>query len=171
MKILKILALILGFYISNPLWAQEPRPGSGASVGWEFGAFGGNLLPNQIRGVTEITGLGGFRLGMGIGDGSFAETTFMSGNGNGVEWKNFGMGLRMDIPVENLVGTAYAGPDITYYKGSTSSDTRLIFGGHVGGGILAQMGSLSWFRADMKFGLSPGTSLFFGVGLVLRFPG
>lgn len=166
------MALIALLSAGN-VWAQDEdaSKGMGQNVGWEAGALIGNLLPNQIGGVTEITGLGGMRVGYRVGTSSFAEATMLMGNGHGVEWKNVSVSYRMDIPVENFVGLAYVGPDITYYKGANSSSNRIIFGGHVGGGIQTSLGGLTWLRGDMKFGLSPGTSMFIGLSLIFRFAG
>lgn len=144
---------------------------AGSNVGIEAGFFLGNLLPNQVAGVTEITGVGGVRGGYRMGKTSFAEGALAMGNGYGAEWKNVSVSLRMDIPVETLVGFVYGGPDIYYYKGATSSSNRMIFGGHVGGGIQALISGDVWFRADMKFGMSPGTSLLINAGFVFRMPG
>lgn len=163
------------FCFSGALAAQEDDERGkdliGANVGTEFGVFIGNLLPNQISGVTEITGLGGFRAGYKMGHLSFAEAAFTTGNGNGVEWKNVEMSIRMDIPVENLVGIAYIGPDVTYYKPAGSDSEKIVFGAHAGGGVQTLVGRTTWFRFDMKFGVSPGTSLYIGVGFVFRLPG
>jgi hypothetical protein len=160
---------------SSALAAQEDgddkKDLSGANVGTEFGVFIGNILPNQIDGVSEITGLGGARFGYGLGGLSFVEGAFTTGNGNGVEWKNVELSIRMDIPVENLVGIAYIGPDLTYYKPAGSDSNKIVFGAHAGGGVQTLVGRTTWFRFDMKFGVSPGTSLYIGVGFVFRFPG
>ena len=175
LKMLKfnILAALICF--SGIVLAQEPEEGkkdfSGANVGTEFGLFVGNLLPNQIGGVTEIQGMGGIRAGLKTGHLTFAEAAFTTGNGNGVEWKNMELSIRMDIPVENLVGSVYIGPDVNYYKPAGSDSTKVIFGGHVGGAVQSMLGRTTWFRFDMKFGISPGTSMYIGVGFVFRFPG
>jgi hypothetical protein len=156
---------------SAPVWSQEEAAGNadltGQNVGWEGGFFLGNLLPNQIAGLTEITGMGGVRGGYRWGPTTFFESAFTTGNGDGAEWKNLSGSIRMDIPVENLVGLVYLGPDITYYKGVGRSN-QMIFGGHVGGGIQVAIGGATWFRMDMKLGLSPGTSLFISAGIVFR---
>jgi hypothetical protein len=44
----------------------------------------------------------------------------------------------------------------------------LVFGGHAGGGLQVHLAGSVWFRGDMKFGFSPGTSLYVGFGLVYR---
>lgn len=128
----------------------------------------GSLLPNQISGVTEIMGLGGVRAGMRLGPSSWAETALVTGNGSGQSWQNLGADVRMDIPVENLVGVAFVGLDITQFQGPNSS-TTFNFGGHVGGGMQGHLGGDFWARADMKFGFSPGVSLTISLGLVWRF--
>lgn len=153
-------------------WAQ-PQPAAGAQgsdATFELGAHIGNLLPNQIEGVEEIIGLGGVRGGYQLSPGTYLELGFISGNGEGVEWKNTHVDVRMDIPVENVVGIAYVGADANYYKGN-GRGTKLIFGGHAGGGVQSHLTGSVWFRADMKFGFSPGTSLYIGAGLVFRLGG
>ena len=143
---------------------------TGAKAKYELGFHLGNLLPNKIDGLTEITSLGGVRGGFRIAPQTFAEVGLIMGNGNGAEWKNAHIDIRMDIPVENLVGLAYIGGDTIYYKG-IDGHSHLVFGGHAGGGIQVALSSALWFRSEMKFGFSPGTSLYVGFGLVFRFGG
>lgn len=148
--------------------AQEEKEDlAGDKVKYELGFHLGNLLPNQISGLTEITGLGGVRGGMRIAPLTYAEAGIIMGNGNDAEWKNLHMDVRMDMPVETLVGIAYVGLDTNYYKGK-GQGTQTIFGGHAGGGIQVPLTGNVWFRSEMKFGFSPGTSLYVGFGLVLR---
>lgn len=159
-----------------PAWAQAPEEGAssggsaiapGANATYEVGFHLGSLLPNQINGVTEIMGLGGVRLGARMSPLSYFEAGFITGNGSGQQWKNLHGDFRMDIPIENLVGIAYIGADSIYYTGTTGG-TRIIFGGHVGGGVQTHLAGSVWFRGDMKFGFSPGTSLYIGFGIVWR---
>jgi hypothetical protein len=176
LKILCVAALAALSILSGPASAQEneeenAKEKSGQNVGYEFGVHVGNLLPNQISGVREITGLGGARFGYNVGDLTFVEGGFMTGNGDGVEWKNVEVSIRMDIPVEHLIGMAYIGPDLNYYKPNNSDSNKLIFGAHAGGGMQTKLGRFTWFRADMKFAVSPGTSLYIGFGFVFRMPG
>ncbi len=142
----------------------------GSDAIYEAGFHVGNLLPNQIGGVTEIMGLGGVRMGFRMSPLSYVETGFIAGNGDGQQWKNLNLGVRMDIPVQNLVFFGSIGADSVLYRGEGTSD-RLIFGGSVGAGIQTHLSSATWFRTDMKFGFSPGTSLYFGFGLVWRLGG
>lgn len=154
-------------------WSQGA--GAGAASGgsppddaqYEFGFSVGNLLPNQIAGVTEIMGLGGVMAGMQLAPLTYAETGVIMGNGNGVQWKNVHLDFRIDIPIENLIGLAYVGADMTYFNGITGGN-RLIFGGHAGGGVMTHLGGSVWGRADMKFSFSPGTTLYIGIGIEFR---
>jgi hypothetical protein len=164
------LALTLG---ADRAHAQaDSGGGSGGAAGsdsaaYEFGFHLGNLLPNQIAGVTEIIGLGGLRAGARIAPLTYAEAGVIMGNGSGVSWKNGHIDVRMDIPVENLVALAYVGADTVYYQG-VNGKARLLFGGHAGGGVQTQLTGAVWLRGDMKFSFSPGTSLYVGFGLVFR---
>lgn len=157
-------------------WAANAQPNpdaslpAGSDAPFEMGFHLGYLLPNQIDGVTEIMGLGGVRGGYRLAPFTYAEAGVIMGNGEGAEWKNVHLDIRMDIPVENLVGVAYVGADSIYYKGA-GRNTKLIFGGHAGGALMMPMSSVAWFRSDMKFGFSPGTSLYIGFGIVFRIGG
>jgi hypothetical protein len=164
---------------AGPAWGQsdegEDASGSAASAPgadalYEFGFHLGNLLPNQIGGVTEIMGLGGVRAGVRLSPLSYFEGGFITGNGEGQSWKNVHADFRMDMPVENLLALAYVGADAVYYEG-VDSNTQLIFGGHVGGGLQMHLSGTAWCRADMKFGFSPGTSLYIGIGIEWRLGG
>ncbi len=165
----RVLLLIFSFF-ALPAVAQPDEGASkatGSDAPYEMGFHLGSLLPNQIDGVSEIMGLGGFRGGYRFAPESYVEGGMIMGNGEGVEWKNIHMDVRMDIPVEGLVGVAYVGADSYYYKGQ-GRGTKLIFGGHAGGGIQAHVSGSMWFRGDMKFSFSPGTSLYIGAGFVFR---
>jgi hypothetical protein len=143
---------------------------SGGDARYELGFHLGNLLPNQIEGVTEIMGIGGGRMGFRLSPGTYFEGGMIAGNGEGAQWKNAHLDLRMDTPVESLVAIAYIGGDTVIFKGADHGQ-KLVFGGHAGGGIQAHMGGVAWFRGDMKFGFGPGTSLYIGFGVVLRMGG
>jgi len=143
---------------------------TGANVGYEAGILLGNLLPNQIPGLTEVTGMGGVQAGYRISSVSFFESRFIVGNGHGANWKNLELSVRFDIPIESLVALVYLGGDAVNYTGVGQGD-RIVFGGHLGGGVMSLLGGNTWFRADMKFASSPGTSLFIGFALLFRFSG
>jgi len=163
------LWLILMPLFAPQVWAQAEGHDdlTGSKARYELGFHVGNLLPNQIPGVTEIMGLGGVRAGFRLAPLTYAEAGVIAGDGNGVEWKNAHIDARMDIPVEGLVGMAYMGADTTYYKAAGAS--HVVFGGHAGGGVQALMTGMLWFRGEMKFSFSPGTSLYVGAGFVFRF--
>jgi hypothetical protein len=173
MNLMRTLSIVILLVSAGTAFAQKSDAGGvgdkpqGYDAPVEFGFHLGNLLPNQISGVTEIMGLGGVRAGLRLGPESYAEAGFIAGNGEGVEWKNAHIDIRMDIPVENLVGIAYVGADSVFFQGNGHGN-KLIFGGHAGGGIMGHLSGSCWFRGDMKFGFSPGTSLYIGVGLVFR---
>lgn len=176
LKAASILLLCLGLSASN-VFAQGADPAgeekedtTGDKALYELGVHLGNLLPNQVSGVSEITGLGGVRAGFRFAPMTYAEGGIIMGNGSGASWKNVHLDVRIDMPVENLVGMAYVGVDTVYYEG-TDQNARLIFGGHAGGGIQAHLSGNMWFRSDMKFGFSPGTSLYVGFGFSFRFDG
>ncbi len=164
----QLLLVIIGVY-SCIVFAQaeEGSSGGASEANFEGGLHVGNFLPNQISGVTEIIGLGGVRAGMRLASGTFMEGGLITGNGEGARWKNLHLDIRIDIPVENLLAVAYVGADSIMYSGNGVKE-RLIFGAHAGGGLKAHLSGIAWFRADMKFGVSPGTSLYIGVGLVFH---
>lgn len=135
---------------------------------YELGMLIGSLLPHQISGVSEIMGLGGVRGGMRFNPAGWLEAALAMGNGNGQSWRDLAVDVRMDIPVENLVGIAFLGLDAIQYSGVGTSST-IGFGGHVGGGIQANVGGPIWLRSDMKFQFNPGTSLTIGLSFLWRF--
>jgi hypothetical protein len=171
-----IIALLLGLMAPlltpSAAWGQADggTDVSGSKALYELGFDLGNLLPNQIDGVSQIMGLGEVRGGVRFAPMSYVEGGLIMGNGNGVQWKNLHVDARMDIPVDNLVGFAYLGVDSTYYRGD-NANSHLIFGGHAGGGVQIAIAGDVWIRGDMKFGLSPGNSLYIGLGFVFRFGG
>jgi len=142
---------------------------TGANVISEFGLSSGKILPNQIPGMTEIIGLGGFRFGYRVAPRVFIEGGASTGNGEGVRYKNGFLSLRADIPVETIVGTVFAGGDVIHYEG-VGREVKTFGGGHVGGGVLALLGGTVWFRSNMKFVVNPGTSMYIDFGLTFRFP-
>jgi hypothetical protein len=175
-RILAGLVLIIGSGVASaqPAEGGDAAGGPDAAAGgkdgspaFEAGVHVGKLLPNQIDGVTEIMGLGGVRMALRLNPGSYVEGGIMMGNGEGQQWKNSHISLRMDIPIEKLVAIAYVGADNYYYKGPGTGQ-KLVFGGHAGGGFMAQLAGSMWFRTDMKFSFNPGTSLYFGFGLAWR---
>lgn len=113
-------------------------------------------------------GLGGIEAGMRLAPAAWAEGSFVTGNAHGQSWHNAGADIRMDIPVENLVGIAYLGLDLTQFTGPGTS-SQIDFGGYVGGGIQGHLGGSAWVRTDMRFGFSPGVSLMIDLAFLWRF--
>jgi hypothetical protein len=135
----------------------------------------GEFLPNQIPGITEMMSLCGGRAGFKIGQKTFLEAQALSGAGRGQRYILGSLNFRGDVQFDDLIGSIYLGGDIHYatqpdYTVSpTSEETNMYFGFHFGGAIWAEITENLYFRTDMQFGLNPGTSLFAGFALVLRF--
>lgn len=166
-QILASLALVL---FSPTVFAQTPggnEGDDGPPGNYEFGFHLGQLLPNQIEGVSEIMSLGGVRGGMRIAKQGWFEAGFMMGNEDDQTWREITTSIRMDIPVENLVGIASIGLDVLQYRGPGQSLTFGI-GGFAGGGIQTSIGGPLLFRAEMLFGFNPGTTLYLGFGFTYR---
>lgn len=163
---LAIVSLVLGF---QPLWAQEQEGGAEGpegQKGFEYGIHLGKLLPNGITNVTEIIPLWGFRVGHGW-KRYHLEGGYIGGNGKGVSWNNLHAGIRIDMPIEQIVGFIALGVDAQMYS-PVGGEKKFVGGGHVGGGVLSQIDPDVWFRIDMKFNINPGTGMYFGLGFQIR---
>lgn len=146
--------------------AQDPSSSSGAQR--QAGAFIGNMLPNNVPGVDEITPLWGLRYSHPLAKFVYIEGGTVFGHSNGVDWKGAFASARMDVPLETMIGMAYLGFDYTNYSGEGQKTTNK-GGGHVGGGLLSLIGGKTSARFDMKLNSQPGTSLYFSIGLVQEF--
>lgn len=160
--------IFLVFFGLSSAWAQE----GGGDGPHELNVFMGNVLPNGIDGAEEIFPLSGLRYSVsmdekGIG---FYEFGGVFGNGEGVEWQGAFASLRMNVPVETLVGFAYVGLDFTRFSTPTE-DTQQRGGGHLGGGLMTLIGGNCSLRFDMKLNSKPGTSLYFSLGLSFELGG
>ncbi|MCB0355659.1 MAG: hypothetical protein KDD40_01550 [Bdellovibrionales bacterium] len=151
----------------NAVFAQNADKDA-YNASYELGAHIGNILPNQVPGASEIQPQWGLRLGFGLGGSGTTEFTANAGNGEGVMWKQASISVRMDMPIEELVGQVFIGGDITMYETQTQA-AKTFGGGHVGGGVMSLISRDLWFRVDMKFNINPGTSLFIGGGFLFRF--
>lgn len=164
-----IVVLFLFVCIATKSTAQDgDQEGALFNASYEFGAHVGNILPNQVEGATEIQPQWGLRAGFGLGGAGTSEFTFNAGKDQGVDWKQMSASVRMDMPIEELVGHVYVGLDLTMYE-SEIKPRVVLGGGHIGGGVMALLSKDLWFRADMKFNINPGTSLFIGGGFLFRF--
>ncbi len=145
----------------SAVYAQE-----GASTGApsQVGVFLGNMLPNNVPGMDEITPLWGFRYSHPLGSMVYAEGGGVFSHSNGVDWKGAFASLRMDVPLETMIAMAYLGLDYTNYSGEGQKTTNK-GGGHAGGGVMSLIGGNIYMRFDMKLNSQPGTSLYFALGL------
>jgi len=133
----------------------------------EFGFHLGNVLPNQIDGITEIAPQWGVRGGFRLTSSAFAEFGGIAGKGEGVDWTNIHISLRIGVPIETLMGIVFIGGDL-HHLGGEGREKKTFGGGHVGGGIMSHIADAVWFRTDMKFNVNPGTSLYIGAGFIFR---
>lgn len=165
MNFILIMFIALGGQHSN---AQAD--GAGGGIRNEFGIFSGRVLPNGVDGAEDIFTLSGVRYSRAFSSSGhgFWEIGGVFGNSLGVEWKGAFASLRMDIPIETLVGFTYIGGDYTQYTGVGTEEIKK-GGGHVGGGIMSNIGGSTHFRFDMKLNSKPGTSLLFALGLSWAF--
>ncbi len=161
--ILTVVAILYGTVFAQASDGDK----TGSNTNFEIGAHIGNLLPSDIAGLTEITGLGGFRLGYRLGPMVVSEATVAMGNGDGASYRNASLGLRFDVPVESFVGFLFIGADVTNYSGVGRASSTL-GGGDVGGGIMTELGGALWLRSDMKFTFNPGTSMYIDFSFLFR---
>lgn len=165
MKIKALYFLLFFVFFTSSVQAQDQ---AAISPAWEVGALVGRLLPNQVDGVTEVMSLGGAHLGYRLSPMVYAQGHFHTGNGEDQTWRNLGLSLRMDQPLEDFLVSVYAGGQSTISAGhGTKENTEL--GAFVGGSLLASTGGPTWLKLDMNFGFGPGTTLFISLGLLLRF--
>ncbi|MCB0394327.1 MAG: hypothetical protein KDD25_07195, partial [Bdellovibrionales bacterium] len=128
----------------------------------------GSLLPNQFDGVTEIQPMFGFRYATPYRGKSLVEFGAAVSKAEGVDLFDGTVSFRGNFPVEDFIMLAYIGIDLYYYS-PPDEDFQLGYGGHVGGGFIAHVVDVVYFRSDMKFGINPGTSLYIGFGIEIEF--
>lgn len=127
----------------------------------------GNLLPDQIEGITEITPMWGAAVGMHKMDMAYS-FQFTNANAKGAKINVYSVEARKEVPISNLVGMISFGADIQGIISPGKTERTYYGGAHVGGGILALISSGLYIRMNMKFTASPGVSLFLGFGLLYR---
>ncbi len=166
------VGLLLAFFvvISNSTAFSQEEEENEVSVQPRFSLHVGSLLPNQIRGVTEIQPVWGIRYGFPNGKKSLIEVGFGYSQAEGVQLLDSFARIRGDFPVEDLLMMAYVGGDIWYYS-PEEEEFKVDFGAHFGGGFIAHIASNVAFRSDMKFQLNPGTSLYIGFGFEILLDG
>ncbi len=164
---IRTLLLFLSLIVfGHSAFAQEGKDAGPSQIG----AFVGNLLPNGVPGVPEITPLWGIRYSHPLAEMLYAEGGGIFGHSAGVTWRSAFTSLRMDIPLETLVAFAIIGLDFTRYESQTQ-DAINKGGMHAGGGLMSQIGGSVWARFDMKLNSQPGTSLYFALGIVFELGG
>lgn len=186
MKNFWILLLIVNTVFSLTAFGQEdPSKASEgdlspkfASQTKEVGIACGEFLPSQIPGMSEVMGLCGGHLGFKIAPKTFLEPQLLAGAGKAQKYLLGSLSFRGDFQIDEMVGSVYGGGDIHYattpvFNGgvATGDSTNVYFGAHLGGAIWFDLTDNLYFRGDMQFLVNPGTSLFIGFGLVLRFAG
>jgi hypothetical protein len=173
MKLLVFLLLTL----AAPLAAYaEDAPSTGGNASSadhvsQLGVFFGRSLPHGISSSDDIFTLWGLRYSMPFGvteksgAGKFVDFGFIGGNGSDVHWGGLSVDVSMQAPFETLVASVGLGVDFTQYSSDTTS-TKFVFGEHFLGSVMTRLGGSSFLRFDMKFNSQPGTTVFFGLGVV-----
>jgi hypothetical protein len=136
--------------------------------GDDISLFIGDMLPNQIDGVTNILPVFGGRYGFQTGLGTI-EAGGANSHAQGVDFTTLDLSLRGEQPIsQGVSGLIYGGADFNWYIPEGSSDRQTAWGFHLGvGGVMAVTDTLS-LRGDIKFMAGPGTSLYFLLGVLFR---
>ena len=151
---------------SNSLFVGVASGGDGGS---EISLFLGSFLPNQIDGVTEILPVFGGRFGLRTGAFGAAELGFSNSHAMGVDFTTVTASMRADLPaIDDFFGIVYGGLDVHFYRPVGAENRTTETGLHVGAGMMMHASDTLWFRSDLKFMASPGTSLALLFGLVFR---
>lgn len=166
--------VIIFFCVTSRAQSDDSVGGLDPSYNSQYyaGFHVGKLLPSQIEGVPDIIGLGGVRAGYRLASNTVLEGGLVVGNGLNLQWKwrDAQVDLVTELPIEGMLALALVGADILYYSGQGVGN-RLVVGGHAGGALLMHLSNICWFRTDMKFGFTPGTSLYIGAGFEFRWGG
>ncbi len=166
---LRPLLLVALLLFATGASAQEG--GGGADGGSEFSLFIGSMLPNQIDGVSEILPVFGGRYGLPTARLGVAEFGFANSHAEGVDFTTFSGSLRADLPaIDQFVGSVYGGLDISYFRPAGAEERQTDTGLHVGAAHAVYASDTLWFRTDLKFNASPGTSLSLLFGIVFQSP-
>ncbi len=152
---------------SLPSLVQAQQQGQNDAAS-QFNFYYAKVLPKSIDYVDDIFSLWGLRYSRNFWDDRsvFGEFGFVNADDDQVDWMSASASIRMDVPIETLVGIAFLGMDFTQYQGAGGEEESLA-GFHAGGGVIAHIGGNAHFRLDMKFNSKPGTTLVFGMGFVV----
>jgi hypothetical protein len=139
---------------------------------YEYSIHGGAFLPFGIPGVRSNYSFWGLRFSHPIRY-NMLDWGIMNGRGDGVIYYNFHLSIRLDLSiVDSVNGFIYFGPDLNYYQRKADVQQTFPFiatpGFHGGGGVEGSIGGPLFMRAEFKFGANPGSSLYAGVGLVIK---
>lgn len=140
-----------------------------------FGAGLGPFLPFKVAGVADTYPAWGVWFSH-PSEISQVEYSIFSINAKGVTFYNFSIGLRIDYEVAMAVQAYFTlGLDGNYYKRKETEDQEFDFafkgGSHVGFGVLQKLAVDLFLRGDCKLNLSPGKSLYIGIGFMWEFGG
>lgn len=140
-----------------------------------FGAGLGPFLPFKVAGVVDTYPAWGLWFSH-PSEISQVEYSFFSVNAKGVTYYNVSIGLRIDYEVAMAVQAYFTlGLDGNYYNRKETEEGTLDFlfkgGSHVGFGVLQKLAVDLFLRGDCKLNLSPGKSLYIGLGLMWEFGG
>lgn len=154
-------AVSIGVLNLSPAFAE----GSDSSeMNFQFG----DMLPDQIDGVTEILPMFGFLYSTSIA-GAMLELGFLNAHASGVDYTQFPIRGRYDIPIDQYLNViVYAGPELNYYTQLGTDSRTSIVGFNLGGGFIYHIMDTLWFRSEMKFSVNPGDSLYVGFGFTWR---
>jgi hypothetical protein len=161
-----VYALLL---LGSPLVHSQGQEAGKVQFGEAYSVHVGPLLPNQIKGMTEIMPTLGGRYAFPMRQGHL-ELGVANANAWGTSYYNLSASFRGDFSLDDMFGLMYVGLDTHYYN-PPAETFNLFFGGHVGGGFAIPIGDRWWLRTDMKFNMNPGTALYIGFGLEWRNPG
>lgn len=142
---------------------------------YEYALHGGGFLPFSIVGVRSDYSFWGIRFSHPIRY-NMLEWGLLNGRGDGVIYYDAYISVRLDFSiVDTLNGFIYFGPDVSYYQRKANTQESFPFvavpGFHCGGGVEGPVGGPLYIRAEFKFTGNPGTSLYAGIGLVLKSQG
>ena len=87
-------------------YAQEENK---SKFGFGYSILTGPLLPNQITDVTEIQPTWGIMLDLPMSDGGMYEVGWLNSNAHGVQYNNFSLSIRGEIPIDTFLLHAYLG--------------------------------------------------------------
>lgn len=184
LRVLLLLLITAFVYMPQSARAQDPNQKEGGDLppGFlanpvEASVTCGQFLPNQIQGITEMMPMCGGRFGFKISKTSVFEGQGLGGAAVSQRYLIASANFRSDFGMEDFIVSAYFGGDIHYATApiynannvAAGESTNMYYGGHVGGAVWFEASDNVYFRTDLQFFLNPGTALYVGFGVVLKF--